>query len=397
MGTLTAVQRRRVPLIFAITLTSIMGNSLLAPAIPDILDAFGRSDGSTGVLVAALPLPGIVIAPLIGVLADRYGRRNLLVPCLALFGTGGIVAATAGTFEVFVGARFVMGLGAAGLINLGVVLLSDTFEGEQRTTWIGYNSGVLTIALAVFPMVSGLVTHSFGWRWALAPYALALITSVATFVLLEPSHEPTGATIRHQLSGVGSALRSRRILTILAGGGLGFAVIYGVFLAAYPNHLDTEFGLGADARGLMLGLPAITSSIAAFSLGRARSRWGRSAILIVCALTWVLAFVIIGTAGSIALLVIGTLVYGFGEGAMIPSLQEAALHESPADHRAAVMAVWTGCARLGQTIGPFASAFVLTRAGSNWSLLGGALVGLALLAIFATDARDHAARLPSEA
>src|SRR5690606_21552245 len=47
MAALTAVQRRRVPLIFAITLTSIMGNSLLAPAIPDILDAFGRSDGST--------------------------------------------------------------------------------------------------------------------------------------------------------------------------------------------------------------------------------------------------------------------------------------------------------------------------------------------------------------
>ena len=82
---------------------------------------------------------------------------------------------------------------------------------------------------------------------------------------------------------------------------------------------------------------------------------------------------------------------------MIPSLQEAALHESPSEHRAAVMAVWTGCARLGQTVGPFASAFVLTRAGSNWALLGGAAVALVLLAIFGTDARDRAARLPSEA
>jgi ACDE family multidrug resistance protein len=397
MGTLTAEQRRRVPLIFAITLTSIMGNSLLAPAIPEILDAFGRSDGSTGILVAALPLPGIAIAPLIGVLADRHGRRNLLVPCLALFGTGGIIAATAGSFEIFVGARFVMGLGAAGLINLGVVLISDTFDGDRRTAWIGYNSGVLTVALAVFPMVSGLITHAVGWRWALAPYSLALVTSAATFVLLDPSHEPTGATIRQQLGGVGDALRSRRILTILAGGGLGFAVIYGVFLAAYPTHLDTEFGLGAGARGVMLGLPAVTSSIAAFSLGRARSRWGRSSILVACAMTWVVAFTIIGTAGSVALLVVGTLVYGFGEGAMIPSLQEAALHESPAEHRAAVMAVWTGCARLGQTTGPFASAFVLTRAGSSWALLGGAVVGIVLLAIFITDGRDRATRLPSGA
>ena len=123
MSTLTTEQRRLVPLIFAITLTSIMGNSLMSPAIPDILDEFGRSTSSTGVLVAALPLPGIVIVPLIGILADRWGRRNLLVPCLTLFGLGGLLTATAPTFEVLVASRFLMGFGAAGLINLGVVLL----------------------------------------------------------------------------------------------------------------------------------------------------------------------------------------------------------------------------------------------------------------------------------
>lgn len=381
-GTMTAEQRRLIPLVFAVTLTSVMGNALLSPAIPDILDEFDRPTSSTGVLVAALPLPGILIAPLIGILADRFGRRNLLVPCLALFGAGGIAMVTAPTFEVVVASRFVMGIGAGGLVNLAVVLLGDTFTGEQRTAWVGRNSGVLTIALAAFPVISGLLTSAVGWRWALAPYSIALLTAAATFFLLDNSFQASGATVREQLGGIGSALRSRRVITIVIGGGVSFAVIFGVFLAAYPNHLDEEFGLGADARGLMIGLPAITSSIAAFNLGRTRLRYGRVAVLAACCTVWIVSFVLIGLAGTIWLLVVGTLLYGFGEGAMIPTLQEAALHEAPEAHRGAVMAVWTGSARLGQTIGPLASALVLTHAGSSWSLLGGAVGAAALLAMF---------------
>lgn len=383
MDALTAEQRRRVPLILAVTLTSIMGNSLLAPAIPDILDDFGRSESSTGILVAALPLPGIVVAPLIGILADRWGRRNLLVPCLSLFGIGGLAAALAPSFALLVAARFVMGIGASGLINLGVVLISDTFEGDARTAWIGRNSGVLTVALAVFPMVAGAVTAWFGWRWALAPYSLALLTAGATWFLLDDAHSRTGGSIHDQLGGLGHALRSGRIAVILLGGGLGFAVVYGVFLAAYPNHLDLEFGLGAGSRGVLLGMPAITSSIAAFNLARLRAHTGRVAVLSASAACWVAAFVTMGTAGAIWLLVVGSLLYGFGEGAMIPTLQETALHESPPQHRAAVMATWTGCARLGQATGPLLFALVLTTAGSSWSLIGGAVVGAVLLGVFA--------------
>ena len=382
MGSMTAAQRRLVPLVFAVTLTSVMGNALLSPAIPDILDEFDRPTSSTGVLVAALPLPGIVIAPLIGILADRYGRRTLLVPCLALFGLGGIAMVSAPTFEIVVASRFVMGLGAGGLVNLGVVLLGDAFTGTARTTWVGRNSGVLTIALAAFPVISGLLTAAVGWRWALAPYSLALVTSVATFFLVDDTHQPTGATIREQVGGVGQALRSSRVITVVLGGGLSFAVIFGVFLAAYPNHLDEEFGLGADARGLMIGLPAVTSSIAAFNLGRTRLRYGRVAVLAACSAVWIASFVLIGLAGTVWLLVVGTLLYGFGEGAMIPTLQEAALHEAPEEHRGAVMAVWTGSARLGQTVGPLASALVLTQFGGAWSLLGGAVGAAALLAMF---------------
>ena len=208
-------------------------------------------------------------------LADRWGRRQLLVPCLIVFGIGGAFAALAPSFGALLAARVLMGIGGAGLINLGVVLIGDTFSGDQRTVWIGRNSGLLLVALAIFPVISGFVTHQFGWRWALAPYSLALVTAGATWRLLDTPFEPTTLSIREQLGGVGGALRDRRILVTLVGGALAFAVSFGAFLSVLPNHLDAEFGMAADRRGLMLGLPAITATLAAFNLGRVRARFDR--------------------------------------------------------------------------------------------------------------------------
>ena len=69
-----------LPLIFSVTVTGILANTLVGPAIPDILDAFDQPDSRAGLFVAAGTLPGIGMAPVIGVLADRFGRRAVLVP-----------------------------------------------------------------------------------------------------------------------------------------------------------------------------------------------------------------------------------------------------------------------------------------------------------------------------
>jgi len=383
MSQLTSDQRRLLPTVFMATLTSIMGNSLLAPAIPDILDHFDQPDSSAGLLIAATSLPGVIVAPIIGILADRLGRRNVLVPCLAVFGVAGLFAATAQTWEVMLAARFAMGFGAAGLVNLAVVLISDHFSGDDRTHWIGINSGVLTMALALFPLLAGLITAVAGWRWALAPYGLGVVAAAVTWFTLDSARPREVLPIRQQLGGVGAALRTPTISTTLVAGGLSFAIIFGVFLAAMPGHLDNEFGLSAAWRGVVIGLPAATSSISAFNLGRLRRRFAAPALLTATAATWIVAFFLIGAAPMLPMLVAGTLLYGLGEGAMIPALQDTALRDAPEQHRASVMAVWTASVRLGQTIGPLAAGLLIASTSTTWALLSGMVGAAVLLVLFA--------------
>lgn len=371
-----------VALIFAVTLTSIMGNSLLAPAIPDILDTFGRDEGAAGLIIAATSLPGVFMAPIIGLLADRFGRRNVLVPCLAVFGASGVLVATAPSYGTLVAARFAMGFGAAGLINLAVVLIGDTFAGAERTRWLGRNAGMLTVALAVFPVISGFLTDAVGWRWALAPLAIGLVTAAVTWFVLDPPGPPHELTIHEQLAGARDALRSREIVTTVTGGFLAFAVIFGVFLTALPNHLEADFGLSARGRGLMLGLPAITSSIVAFNMSRIRRRVSTGGFLAVASAVWTGSFILIGLSPTLSLVVVGSLVYGLGEGALIPSLQDAAISRAPDRHRGAVMATWTACARLGQTTGPMLAAAIMAGASTSWALLAGAFGSAVMFVLF---------------
>ncbi len=218
--------------------------------------------------MAAIPLPGILIAPLIGILADRFGRRRVLVPCLTIFGVAGSLVALAPTFGLLLLARFLQGFGSAGLINLSVVLISDHFEGKQRTHWIGRNSAALIVALAAFPILSGVITDAAGWRWALAPYSLSIVTAVVAWHVLEPDRPAVTPAVRQQLGGIRHALRDRLLLSVLLGGSLAFAVTFGAFLTALPTHLEETFGLSASWRGVIIGLPGIPAFVTAFNFSK---------------------------------------------------------------------------------------------------------------------------------
>jgi MFS family permease len=376
--------RRTILLLaYAVSVTGVTGNSLIAPAIPDVLEDLGRSDAAAGLLIAAVSLPGIVMAPVIGLLADRFGRRAVLVPCLFVFGLGGLVASVAPTFGVIVAARFAMGFGAAGLVNLAVVLIGDHFDGSQRTRLLGRNAAMLTAGLAVLPLLSGAVTEWVGWRWAVLPNALGMVMALVAWRVLPGGRPPHAGTMRQQLGGLGPVLRQPPLVLVLASGTLIFFVIFGAFLTVMPLHLEEDFGFAAGLRGVIIGLPAVASSAVGFNLGRIRDRFGLRTVLVASGATWIVAFALLAVSPLVAVLVAGCLLYGMGEGALIPTLQDVAIVNAPDAHRGAVVAVWVGFARLGQTLGPLVSAAVVGATSSAWALGGFVVLSAGLTALVA--------------
>lgn len=379
---MTHSRRRLLPLIFAVTLTGILGNTLIAPAVPDILDDFGVGDAGAGLLIAATSLPGVVLAPLIGLYADRLGRRRVLVPCLTAFGLFGLAAAAAPTFPLLVAARFGMGIGAAGLINLAIVLIGDYWDGDDRTRLIGRNSVVLTAGIALVPPIGGAITDAVSWRAALALYGVALLTALAAHRLLDDTPPADVPPLREQLGDLRRAARDPRLMVVYAGGLVSFTLIFGIFLAALPIHLEDQFGYGAAVRGLFLSLPALSSMVVAFNIASIRRRVAPRQLLAMSAGVLAVGFALMGASTLAVLVVAGCLFHGLGEGAMIPTLQDLAVSLAPEGQRGAVVALFVASSRLGQTIGPLGAAALFEATSTSFVLRVGSLVALGLATMY---------------
>lgn len=373
---------KRPPLIFifTVTLTGILSNTLITPAIPDILDDFDKPDDLAGLLVAAGSVAGIVVAPIGGFLADRFGRRVVLTAALIIFGIFGGLAALAPTFETLVLARFLQGLGSASLVNLAVVLIGDNWSGADRTRLIGRNSAVLTIGLAAMPLLSGFLTNAAGWRVTFGVYTVALGTAVAAWVTLSDGKIDDPPKVKDQFKDILVVLKRPVLRASIISGFLVFVAIFGLFLTVLPVHLADVFGMDAGARGLMISIPAVTATIASFNLGRVRSRVSARTVVIISSVALGVSYTMLGLTTTLAVAVVAALIYGSSEGFFIPMLQDLNISDAPDEHRAVVIATWVGAARLGQTIGPLMAGVAIGVIGTGPTFVWGALLaGLILL------------------
>jgi MFS transporter, ACDE family, multidrug resistance protein len=368
-------------LIGSITVTGILANTLIYPAIPDILDDLGIDDGAAGLLVAAASLPGIAMAPLIGVLADRYGRKQVLVPCLVVFAVFGALGAFAPSFTWLLLARFGQGVGSAGLINLATIVISDTWTGVDRARILGYNSAILTVSLAVLPAVGGLLTDLGSWRYSFAPYPLALVTAAVVMVRLDPGPSDRSTSIGAQVRAAAAAARRPQVLAPLGLAFITFVMVFGLFLTVLPLHLEREFGLTASERGLLLAVPALGATVGALVLGRARRFLGPRQIVVVSFALFTLAYPVVGLAGSLVLLVAAGVVYGLGEGLVLPTLTDVVAESAPDSSRGAVLSLQVSAIRSGQTVGPLIAGAGIAVIGTSGTFLAGGVLAALVVAL----------------
>lgn len=363
--------------VFAISIVGILGNTVINAPLPDIVAYFGRGDGAAGLIVAAATLPGIFVAPAVGILADRFGRRTVIVPCLVVFGLSGLGSALAPSFEVLVALRFAQGVGAAGLINLAVVLIADSWDGVERARVIGLNAAVLTISVAILPAVGGLLAAVGGWRWAFAPFGLALLVAVAVLRYVGPGSKGPASTVRAQIRGALVVARNPSVIGAITFGTLFFVLAFGLMLTVLPLMLEQRYGLSVGVRGLVFIFPALGATLVATNIGRLRHRFGASQLLVAGAALFAVGYAAMGLLPVLALVLVGAFIHGLGEGATIPTVQDVVAAAAPKESRGAVVALWVGSARIGQTIGPLLAASTVAAVGfTSTFALGVAMASL---------------------
>ncbi|MGH9024168.1 MAG: MDR family MFS transporter, partial [Acidimicrobiia bacterium] len=141
-----------------------LDQTIVSTALPTMVGELGGVERLSWVITAYL-LTSTASTPLYGKLSDLYGRRPLFQVAIAVFLVGSALAGLSATMTQLVAFRAIQGIGAGGLISLGMAIVGDVVSPRERGRYQGYVGGVFAVASVAGPLVGGFLVENLSWRW----------------------------------------------------------------------------------------------------------------------------------------------------------------------------------------------------------------------------------------
>ncbi|MCW8277866.1 MFS transporter [Pseudomonas sp. PCH199] len=296
----------------------VLGAVLLAPVLPRMQQHYAETPGATVLVPIALTLPALVVAmlaPFAGIIADRLGRKPLLLVAMLLYSVCGVLPLWLESLHAIVLSRAGIGLAEASIMTCCTTLIGDYYSGARRDRIIALQMVATSLSAAVFMAVGGAMGE-IGWRTPFALYAVGLV-----FLPLMAKYlwEPVAQRAEVNVGEVPTkhfpwpALTPLYVLAVLAGLSLFIVPVQAGYLLILL-HVDAPQQIGMTMGANQLGVLA-----GALGFRLLSGMPGRRQLL--------LAFVLAGAggllmamAGNHAMVVVAVLINGMGLGLMLPTL-----------------------------------------------------------------------------
>ncbi|MBR1221652.1 MFS transporter [Bradyrhizobium sp. U87765 SZCCT0131] len=208
-STTSAFQIRVFVLCFLVALCDGFDTQALAYIAPVIASDWQLPARVFGPVFAAVLLGAMIGAFAFGHLADRIGRRRVLLLCVVLFGVLSVASAFAWSIEALAVIRFLCGLGLGGAVPNIMALVSEYAPARRRRTWVAITLAGIAVGAVLAGMVCLPLITLFGWRFifvvgGVLPLGLALVLVRALpesigFLVAEPDGQTTIASILRQI------------------------------------------------------------------------------------------------------------------------------------------------------------------------------------------------------
>jgi MFS family permease len=369
-------------IIFGVTLVAVMGISSITPAFPGIIKYFGISTQQVGWLIAAFTLPGIFLTPVTGILADRFGRKLVLVPALFIFGIAGFLCSFMRDFHSLLFFLFVEGIGASGLSSINITLIGDLYSGDKRTTLMGYNASILSIGTAAYPALGGFIA-AFGWKYIF--YLPLLAFPLAIFVVFELNNpEPKDRQeIGEYFRRIWKNINQRSVWGLFLVNMLVFVLLYGAYLTYFPVLLSERLHASSVHIGLMMSVMSLVTAATSSQLGRINKKIQSKTILLFGSGCYFLSMISLMISQSWIQVALSVIVFGLGHGLLVPSIQNLLVGFASIQERAAFMSVNSMVLRIGQTFGPLVIGVFYVSGNLYGSFMGGAVIVAVMFMVIA--------------
>lgn len=357
--------------------------NILSPSIPGLAAVFDTSKEMSQLTLSSYLFGMAVSQLLLGPLADRFGRRPVLLVALGTYVAASCAAASAGSIEVLVVARTIQSFGATAGLTLGRTIIRDVYDRDAAASMIGYVTMGMMVAPMVAPLIGAKIDETYGWQAIMAYCAILGVLSLGlASARLTETRPPAlvAATTRQVLERSLALLGNARFMAFWGASSFCSALFF-AFIGTAPYLVIDHMGYSKTAYGYWFMILSTGYVIGNYLSGRlSRSRgidrliiWGNLA----------------GLVGAVAILVPGLLgiehplalflpamIISFGNGMVIPNAIAGALSVDPKAAGAG-----SGLMGFGQVgVGAVVSYFAAKHAQSSVVPLALMMLACAILA-----------------
>jgi MFS family permease len=363
-GRLAAARRSGIlPLAVLICLTDVV-NGVVAPTFTLYARSLGASIALIGVLSAVVGVTRLVTSIPAGALADRVGRRAVIVVGVLLFG-GACALFTASRDPAFlVVPRILFGLAMVSTFAIGVAYVADRTTGRSRDLAISAYVSAQGVGYALGPLVAGVLAT--WWSTASIYRAMAVLAGcVAAYGWLTLDSGPSAATRPQAATARGPAWRQLRRRSLVGVSVANFAMIlmFSGSLVPFLALLGSRRGLGHQAIAILYGARAGASTITRLPAGMLARRLTNTHLLLGAVAVDSVAALAIGIAPSAMLIVAAVIVDGVAFGTFLGASQSYIAETTDRAGLGAALGVYSMAGSVGETLGAASMGAVAALSG----------------------------------
>ncbi|HEY5730007.1 MAG TPA: MFS transporter [Anaerolineales bacterium] len=331
---------------------------------------------AVGLLFAAFSISGFVGSAIGGALADRMGRRGVIIVSLLLSSLSALGMGFAPTLVIFIAVSIIVGT----LGNIGgpahEAVVADLLPEEKRAEGYGIIRVVFNLAVIIAPPIAGLlIAHSYLTLF-IVDAAISVIAAIIVFVALpetKPQSHPDAVpeTMKQTFAGYGRVFRDRPFVLFI-GVTVMMTLVYmnmnttlGVFLRDFK-------GLPEIGYGTLLSINALIVVSLQFWLTRRLEKFNPLYMMAVGTLLYAIGFAMYGFVSGLALFIAAMIIITIGEMVVAPFQQSLVASFAPEDMRGRYMAVSGLTWGIAFMIGPYFAGLLLDSANPNvlWYISG---------------------------
>jgi len=357
------------------------GQGVVGPVLPLYARDFGVSATMVGLTLTVFALARLILNIPAGLIADRLGRRVLLIGGPILTSIGMFGSGFAGDIWSLLIWRFVAGAGSAFFMSGALIYLIDIAPPDLRARYVATNQWALSVGVALGPGIGGLVAE----RWGLAaPFHLvgviALFAAVYAVFRL-PETRRSSSPERKDESPAREAARIARsgpFLAIAFVTGTIFMTRAGTRATLVPLHADETLAWGPGELGLVFTVTGVMTLFTLWPATWATENIGRASVILFSAMTAALGTFVIGSSSTPMWFVLGNVILTLGTGTAGPAPAAFVADLFPEQMRGLGVGLYRSAGDVGFVLGPPALGWLSDNASMSVAFqTAGCLVGAA--------------------